>query len=310
MSSKHVLISCRQMQNVFDVFKARFEELGVTYDLPDVVQQLSEEELIPIIGRYDGIVAGDDELTARVLEHATRLKIISKWGVGIDGIDRTAAADRNIQVTNTPGAFGEDVADVAAGYLVMLARQLHRIHNSVSEGEWFKHEGVALRGKTLGIAGYGSIGTAVAQRGRGFGMYRVAHDVDVRAVERARRDGVDRDELFRASDFLVLCLPASPDTRRIVNRETLALMKPGSFLVNVARGGLVDEESLVEALLTGHIAAAALDVFDVEPLAIDHPLRAFPQCVFGSHNGSNTTDGVLRTSERAVDNLFRGLGVV
>jgi D-3-phosphoglycerate dehydrogenase / 2-oxoglutarate reductase len=313
MSSKHVLISCRQMQNVFDVFKARFEELGVTYDLPDVVQQLSEEELIPIIGRYDGVVAGDDRFTARVLEYATRLKIISKWGVGVDGIDGKAAAERNIQVTNTPGAFGEDVADVAAGYLVMLARQLHRIHNSVSEGQWFKHEGVALRGKTLGIAGYGSIGAAVAQRGQGFGMFRVAHDVDVSAVEHARRDGVDcvdRHELFRASDFLVLCLPALPDTRRIVNRETLALMKRGSFLVNVARGGLVDEKALVEALLTGHVAAAALDVFEVEPLAIDHPLRAFPQCVFGSHNGSNTTEAVLRTSERAVENLFRGLGVV
>jgi D-3-phosphoglycerate dehydrogenase len=301
------------MQNVFDVFKARFEELGVTYDLPDVVQQLSEEELIPIIGRYDGVVAGDDRFTARVLEYATRLKIISKWGVGVDGIDGKAAAERNIQVTNTPGAFGEDVADVAAGYLVMLARQLHRIHNSVSEGQWFKHEGVALRGKTLGIAGYGSIGAAVAQRGQGFGMFRVAHDVDVSAVEHARRDGVDcvdRHELFRASDFLVLCLPALPDTRRIVNRETLALMKRGSFLVNVARGGLVDEKALVEALLTGHVAAAALDVFEVEPLAIDHPLRAFPQCVFGSHNGSNTTEAVLRTSERAVENLFRGLGVV
>jgi D-3-phosphoglycerate dehydrogenase len=301
------------MQNVFDVFKARFEELGVTYDLPDVVQQLSEEELIPIIGRYDGVVAGDDRFTARVLEYATRLKIISKWGVGVDGIDGKAAAERNIQVTNTPGAFGEDVADVAAGYLVMLARQLHRIHNSVSEGQWFKHEGVALRGKTLGIAGYGSIGAAVAQRGQGFGMFRVAHDVDVSAVEHARRDGVDcvdRHELFRASDFLVLCLPALPDTRRIVNRETLALMKRGSFLVNVARGGLVDERALVEALLTGHVAAAALDVFEVEPLAIDHPLRAFPQCVFGSHNGSNTTEAVLRTSERAVENLFRGLGVV
>jgi D-3-phosphoglycerate dehydrogenase len=143
-------------------------------------------------------------------------------------------------------------------------------------------------------------------------MQLVAHDVDPIAVARARGDGVDcvdSYDLFRTSDFLVLCLPLSNDSRRMANRETLALMKPGSFLVNVARGGLVDEDALIHALATGRIAAAALDVFDVEPLAAEHPLRAFPQCVFGSHNGSNTREGVRRASSRAVENLLTGLGV-
>jgi D-3-phosphoglycerate dehydrogenase len=141
-------------------------------------------------------------------------------------------------------------------------------------------------------------------------MNVVAHDVDESARERAVIDGVEAlalEELFRRSDFLVLCLPLTNESQQIVNSRTLALMPRGSVLVNVARGGLVDEEALAEALATGRLAAAALDVFAEEPLPTEHPLRRFPQCVLGSHNASNTREGVLRTSELAVDNLLNGL---
>lgn len=310
MSGRRVLVTCRQMQNVFEQFSRRFDERGLVYDLPPVVQQPTEDELIPIIGNYDGMIAGDDPLSERVLSRAKRMRIISKWGVGTDGIDLDAARSLGIAVTNTPGVFGEDVADVAAGYLVVAARQLHRIHDSVAGGGWLKHEGIGIAGKTLGIAGYGSIGAALARRARGFGLTVIAHDVDGNARERAVGDGVEAvglEELFRRSDFLVLCLPLTNESRRVVNRRTLALMPHGSILVNVARGGLVDEEALVEALATGGLAAAALDVFAEEPLPMEHPLRRFPQCVFGSHNASNTREGVLRTSELAVENLLSGL---
>src|SRR5437763_11147987 len=147
------------MQGCFDQFRHRFDELDIDVDLPAVVQQPSERELIEIIGGYDGMIAGDDPLTAAVLAHAGKLRVISKWGVGIDGIDLDAARARGIAVTNTPGVFGDDVADVAAAYLVMLARQLHRIDASVRAGGWFKHEGVLLAGKALGIGGYGHVGS-------------------------------------------------------------------------------------------------------------------------------------------------------
>jgi D-3-phosphoglycerate dehydrogenase / 2-oxoglutarate reductase len=298
------------MQNVFERFSRRFDERGIAYDLPPVVQQSAEDELIAIIGDYDGMIAGDDPLSERVLSRAKRMRIISKWGVGTDGIDLDAARSLGIAVTNTPGVFGEDVADVAAGYLVVAARQLHRIHDSVVDGGWFKYEGVRLAGMTLGIAGYGSVGAALTRRGVGFGMTVIAHDVDESARERATSDGVEAvglEELFRRSDFLVLCLPLTDESRRVVDRRRLALMPHGSILVNVARGGLVDEEALVEALATGRLSAVALDVFAEEPLPIEHPLRRFPQCVFGSHNASNTREGVLRTSEIAVENLLNGL---
>ena len=301
-----VLITCRQMQACIEDFRARFDERGIELEMPAVVQQPTEEELIGLLGDVDGMIAGDDPLSARVLAHAGRLRIISKWGVGTDGIDFEAAREHGIAVTNTPGVFGDEVADVAAAYMVMLARQLHRIDASVRDGGWLKHEGRSLTGLPLGIAGLGSIGRATARRGHGFGMRVIAHDLrapgDAAGVEL-----VDRDELFRRSDVLVLCLPLTPETRHIVDRDTLALMRPGSLLVNVARGPLVDEAALVEALESGRVAAAALDVFESEPLAREHPLRRFEQCVFGSHNGSNTREGVLRASERAVEHLLAGL---
>jgi D-3-phosphoglycerate dehydrogenase len=310
MSGERVLITCRQMQNCIDEFLPRLEEHQLELVLPEIVQQPHEEDLIEIIGDFDGMIAGDDPLSARVLGHAKRMRIISKWGVGIDGIDLDAARTLGIPVVNTPGVFGGEVADIALGYLIMLARQLHRIDASVKAGGWFKHEGRSLAGKVLGIAGFGSIGQAVAQRGLGFGMHVVAHDVADAASDVAADMGVEmlgRDELFQQSDFLVLCSPLTPETRHMVNERTLGLMQRGSYLVNVGRGPLVDEIALVQALESGQVVAAALDVFEEEPLPASSGLRRFDQCVFGSHNASNTREGVLRTSARAVENLLTGL---
>jgi D-3-phosphoglycerate dehydrogenase len=305
------LIACRQMQECFETFQARLDEAGIEYVLPPVVQQLTEADLLPIIAEYDGMIAGDDHLTSRVLSAASRLKIISKWGIGTDGIDLVAAARLGIQVTNTPGVFGDDVADVAAGYIVMLARQLHVIDASVKQGGWLKHRGTLLSGKTLAIYGLGSIGRAVAQRGRGFGMRVVGYDVAPQSLQHAADSGIESlaavDDLFRAADFLVLCAPGTPATRHAVNARTLALMPAGSHVVNVSRGQLVDENALADALAANHLAGAALDVFEHEPLPSGSRLREFPGCIFGSHNGSNTEQGVLRASERAVENLIRGL---
>jgi D-3-phosphoglycerate dehydrogenase len=310
MSGERVLITCRQMQNCIDEFLPRLNEHELELVLPEIVQQPSEDELIEIIGGFDGMIAGDDPLSARVLEHAKRMRIIAKWGVGIDGIDLDAARALGIPVVNTPGVFGGEVADLALGYVIMLARQLHRIDASVKAGGWFKHEGRSLAGKVLGVAGFGSIGQAVGARGKGFGMHVVAHDVADAAGAAAEDLGMvmlSRDELFEQSDFLVLCSPLTPETRHMVGERTLALMQPGSFLVNVGRGPLVDESALVEALDSGQVAAAALDVFEEEPLPATSGLRCFEQCVFGSHNASNTREGVLRASARAVENLLQGL---
>lgn len=312
MSRLRVLVTCRQMQDVMDRFESRFAEHAIEVVQPEVVQQPSEAELIEIIGDFDGMIAGDDPLTAAVLAHAAKLKIISKWGVGTDGIDKAAAAEHGIRVTNTPNVFGDEVADVAMGFVAILARQLHRIDASVREGGWLKVRGESLTGKSLGIIGFGSIGQAVGRRGLGFGMHVTAYDVTDASRAAAADLGVEYlalDDVLAGADYLVLCAPLNDATHHIIDAEALAKMRDGAKLVNVSRGPLVDEPALVDALRSGKVAAAGLDVFEEEPLPANSPLRDFPDCVFGSHNGSNTLEGVLRASALAVDNLFEGLGL-
>lgn len=312
MSGLRVLVTCRQMQDVMDRFEGRFAEHGIEVVQPEVVQQPSEAELIEIIDGFDGMIAGDDPLTADVLAHASRMKIISKWGVGTDGIDKPAATSHGIKVTNTPNVFGDEVADVAMGFVTILARQLHRIDASVREGGWLKVRGESLTGKSMGVVGFGSIGQAVGRRALGFGMEVLAYDVTEASEAAARDMGVaylPLDEVLSGSDYVVLCAPLNPATEHIINAQSIGNMRDGARLVNVSRGPLVDEAALVAALRSGKLRAAALDVFEVEPLPADSPLREFPECVFGSHNGSNTLEGVLRASSLAVDNLFEGLGL-
>jgi len=306
-----VLVTCRQMQNVMDEFQPRFDAAGIEVVQPEVVQQPSEEELAGMIGDFDGMIAGDDPLSASVLEHSGKLRVISKWGVGTDGIDKDAAAARGIAVTRTPNVFGDEVADVAIGFMAILARQLHRLHNSVVAGEWMKHEGMSLSDKTLGIVGLGDIGRGVARRGAGFGMTLLGYDIvePDAATLALGLSPASLDELLAASDVIVLCCPLTPETRHIIDAEALAKTKRGVHLINVARGPLVDEPALVEALASGQVGAAGLDVFESEPLPADSRLREFEQCVFGTHNGSNTREGNLRASARAVDNVLSGLGV-
>jgi D-3-phosphoglycerate dehydrogenase len=307
-----VLVTCRQMQNCIEEFRERFERHGVSLVLPPIVQQLSETELAGMIGDFDAIIAGDDPITATVLERATRLKVVAKWGIGTDGIDLPAAQRLGIPVINTPAVFGDEVADVALGYVILLARQLHRIDAGVRAGEWPKPEGLTLHGKRLGVFGFGSIGRAVAARGRGFGMEILATDAAGIPAADATQLGVrpvDEPALFAEADFLVLCSPLTPETRHVVSDENLARMRPTSFVVNVARGPLVDETALHRALAEGRIAGAALDVFEVEPLPADSPLRAGENCILGSHNASNTREGVLRASAQAVANTLVALGL-
>jgi len=310
MSVWRVLVTCPQLQRTIEAHRQRLVDHEIDVELPPVVQQLSEDELSALLPGVDGIVAGDDPLTRAVLQQADQLKVISKWGVGVDNIDLAAAEELGIRVSNTPGMFGDEVADVVIGYLVLLARQLHQVDRHVRDGQWPKPEGVSLAGRTIGVVGLGHIGQAVAKRALAMGMQVIGTDVSPESAVAAQRSGVkivDLPELFRQADVVSLNCPLTAANRHMVNESTLATMKRGAWIINTARGGLIHEDALISALIGGRLGAAALDVFEIEPLPNNSPLRQISQVILGAHNGSNTADAVHRTSVRAIDNLIAGL---
>jgi D-3-phosphoglycerate dehydrogenase len=305
-----VLITSPQLQRTVDKHRETLRAHGINAVTPQVVQALSEEEMLRLVPGVDGIIVGDDPLTARVLAAANRLRAISKWGVGIDNIDLEAARSRGIRVTNTPGAFGAEVADVVIGYLVLLARGLHRIDHRVRQGEWPKPEGVSLAGRTIGIVGLGDIGLSVAARTLAMGMSVIGAELDPARHDHAASLGVRivlLDDLLGTADIVSLNCPLTPETHHMLDRGAFARLKRGAWIINTARGGLIAEEALVTALSDGTVAAAALDVFEAEPLPADSKLRGFDNVILGSHNSSNTRDAVDRTSARAIDNLIDSL---
>ena len=301
-----ILVTCPPMLRAIDRFRGRFGELGYELSTPDVSQILPEAELIDLVPQFDGWIIGDDPATAAVFEagKAGRLRAAVKWGVGVDNVDFAACKRLDIPIANTPGMFGREVADMAMGYVIALARELFAVHQGIREGNWPKPPGISLAGKTVGLAGFGDIGRNTARRLLASEMRVVAYDPyfqpapGLEAVVSAKWP-----ERIEEADFLVFTCALTPSSRHMLGARELDLAKPGVRIVNVARGPLIDEAALAAALASGRVRSAALDVFEVEPLPMNSPLRGFDQCLFGSHNGSNTIDAVVRTSERAIELL-------
>jgi D-3-phosphoglycerate dehydrogenase len=308
---RRVLVTNLMMQRDIHLFTGQLQTQEIELQTYPVRQFLTEEELLPIVGDYDGMIAGDDQLTARVLEASQpRLKVISKWGVGLDAIDLKAAERLGIQVFNSPGAFGDAVAEVCLGYLLMLGQHLHRIDSEVRRGNWIKPEGEGLLNKTLGIVGLGAIGSGIARRAMPFGMRMLAYDV--RMAEMTAPEGVefvDLEQLLAEADYLCLACNLTPENRRMINADALDRMKPTACLVNVGRGSLVDEPALIAALELGKIAGAALDVYETEPLPPGHILTTLPNVILGSHNASNHRSSNEAVNRNSIRNLLRGFGI-
>ena len=310
MSRFRVLVSCPLIQDDVHEYDDLFAEHGIEYDVPEIDQQLDEPRLLEIIDRYDGVIAGDDEFTARVFAAADRLRVVSKWGVGVDNVDTEAAAEHGVTVTRTPGAFSDEVADVVIGYAIMLTRELHDIDRAVRNGEWICPRGVSLRGKTFGVVGVGDIGSAVVERAHAHGMEVLGHDVEPIPDDLRDRTGVepvDLDELFARADLVSLNCALTEATRNMVGERELDALGPEGYLLNTARGELVDQAALVDALETGAVAGAALDVYAEEPLPADDPLAELDNVVLGTHNAQNTVEAVQDVHDRAVRNLIDGL---
>lgn len=314
MNKPRILITCPPMIRSFEKTRALFEAKGVEAVCAEVVQTLDEETLMKLLPEYDGWIIGDDPATEQVFRAATsgKLRAAVKWGVGVDNVDFKGAKACGLEVKNTPGMFGREVADVAMGYLIALARYTYEIDRACRDGKWIKPAGTSLAGSTVGLVGLGDIGRNCAKRFLCSEMNVIAYDPFAPQPAAPGLESVERanwPDRLGECDFLVLTCSLTPENRHMLNANTLATAKDGLRVVNVARGPLIDETALIAALESGKVAGAALEVFEVEPLPADSPLRKFNSCIFGSHNSSNTQQAVLRTSEKAAQLLFEALGI-
>lgn len=299
-----VLVTCPPMLGLFHEFEADFAANGLEGVAAQTTQIMSENELVDLLPNYEGWIIGDDQASRRVFEagKAGQLRAAVKWGVGTDNVDFEACEDLGIPVTNTPAVFGREVADVATAYLLGLARHTYAIDRSVRSGGWDKPAGISLWNKTAGVVGYGDIGRSIAKR-------LIALDLDVFVYDPFyKEDGQDVKpktwpQGLGELDFLVFACPLNDDTRHLFNSAILPLLRRGVRVINVSRGPVIDEAALVTGLSEGIVHSIALDVFEVEPLAIDNPLRRFEKSIFGSHNGSNTVDAVRYVSKHAIEKI-------
>ena len=269
------------------------------------------EELVERLRGADAVinVRAFTRFDAALLERLPTLRMISVLGTGVDNIDLEAATARGVVVCNTPAASTVSVAECTIGLMFDAAKHFSRMDRAMRGGEWKQIQSVELRGRTLGLLGLGAIGQEVARLGRGLGMRVIAWSMTY-DEERARACGaelVDFDDLLRQSDVLSLHLRASPRTAGMLGREQLARMKRGSVLVNTARGAIVDTDALVEALESGQLAAAGLDVYPQEPLAMDSPLRRLDNVVLLPHTAWVTEEATERLRVLPVDNILAWL---
>lgn len=303
---KDVLVTCPPMLGQIGQFTDYAAERGLRLHPAKVTQILSEDELKALLPGYDGWIIGDDPATRAVFQtaRAGRLRAAVKWGIGVDNVDFAACKELGIPIINTPMMFGTEVADVATAFVIGLARELFVIDRGVRAGKWLKPAGISLAGRRAGVVGLGDIGRNTVTRLQALGLKVTAYDpgvgVDpgIAGLERAAwPEGV------ADLDFLVFTCALNQHNFHMLNADVLARCKPGIRIVNVARGPLIDEAALIAALQSGHVHSAALDVFEIEPLPADSPLRGMERCIFGTHNGSNSIDAVIRASHTAIDRL-------
>ena len=307
-----VLVTCPPMLGLINEFRHLFTEKSIDLHCPLVKQTLSVEELKELLPQFDGWIIGDDPANAEVFKagHQGKLKAAVKWGVGVDNVDFKAAKELGIPIINTPRMFGGEVADIAVGYVIGLSRETFWIDREVRKGNWIKPSGTSLAGKTVALVGFGDIGRNTAKRLVAFDLKVIAYDPYFQAQDNLSKvESSIWPNRLEEADFIVLTCALTADNYHLLNADIFAKVKPTVKIVNVARGPLIDESALIDALSSRQVHSAALDVFEIEPLPLDSPLRGFEQCIFGSHNGSNTVDAVRRASHQAIALLFDFLGV-
>ena len=308
-----ILFTAPYMIPFVDRFKPVFDKYGIKLIVPDVQERMEEADLLKYAGQFDGAICGDDRYTARVLEACSpRLKIISKWGTGIDSIDAEACSHYGIKIGRTPNAFTLPVADTVLGYILAFARRQPWMDREMKSGKWEKIPGRSLSECTLGIIGVGNIGKAVARRAKSFGMKVYGNDIieiDHVFIAETGIEMTSLENLLKNSDFVSINCDLNPTSHHLMNSDTFALMKPASVLINSARGPIVEEKALIEALQAKRLTGAALDVFEYEPLPLESPLMKMDNVMLAPHNTNSSPAAWERVHWNTIRNLLDGLGI-
>ena len=308
-----LLLTAPYMLPFIDRFRPVFNHFGFEVIAPTVNERLEEDELLTYAGRFDGVICGDDRFTDKVLTACSpRLKVIAKWGTGTDSIDHAACARLGIQLLNTPNAFTLPVSDSVLGYLLAFARQQPWMDRRVKSGEWKKIPGRSLSECTLGVIGVGNIGKAVLRRAHAFGMTLLGNDIQPIPRDFLLEYKVTSTSLIRLvqqADFISVNCDLNPTSYHLINQQLLAQMKPTAVVINTARGPIVNEKDLIDALLKKKIAGAALDVFEVEPLPADSPLLKMENVLLAPHNSNSSPAAWENVHWNTIRNLLLGLAI-
>jgi len=309
----NVLLTAPYMIPVLDRFRPVFEKYNIELIVPDVNERMEEADLLRYAGQFDGAICGDDRYTARVLASCSpRLRVISKWGTGVDSINAEACSRYGIKLCRTPNAFTLPVADSVLSYILAFARGLPWMDREMKSGKWEKIPGKSLSECTLGVIGIGNIGKAVTRRARVFDMKVYGTDIleiDPAFLAESGIEMTDLQTLLSRSDFVTVNCDLNPTSYHLVNSDTLALMRPNAVLINTARGSIVDEKALIEALQVKRIAGAALDVFEHEPLPLESPLLKMENVLLAPHNSNSSPAAWERVHWSTIRNLLDGLDI-
>jgi len=284
------------------------EEAGIEYLVNPLGKKLKEKELAEMVTDFDVIIAGTESITDYVMEQGKKLKMISRVGIGLDSVDLLAAKKRGITVSYTPDAPAPAVAEITIGLMISLLRSVQLSNLNMHNGNWHRYFGHRLSESTIGVIGVGRIGKAVIRHLSGFNCNRIlANDLDgMSNIDIGQNiEWVDKDTLYREADVITLHVPLTSQTKNMINKDQLLMMKPSAVIINTARGGIINEDDLYETMISEHLAGAAIDVFEYEPYA--GKLREIERCLLTAHMGSMSVDCRTRMEIEATEEAIRFL---
>jgi len=300
-----VLITPRSFEHIKDKFLELLKDAEIEVVMNPYGRVIKEDEMVELIKDMDGIIVGIDPITKRVIYNASKLKVISKYGVGVDNIDLESVKERNIVVTNTPNANSNAVAELTVGLIISVLRNIPLSDRRVREKKWDRFIGYELYGKTLGVIGTGSIGKRVIKLLKGFDLNILCYDKfpDYEWAEKENIKYVNFDELLKRSDIITIHIPLTEETRHLISERELSLMKKTAVIINTSRGGIINERDLYKFLKEGKIYGAGLDVLEDEPPQ-NSPLIELDNVVITSHIGAHTQESIENMAFMAIDNLI------